>query len=119
MVATSIKVTGAGKVIASLKARTAGLRKKVSVSGGYSAPYAARVHEDLTVHHPNGQAKYLETPLRQYKPEFSRIVAYNVANKESLETACVRAWWFLMNESQKLVPVATGNLRDSAYVRVN
>jgi len=32
--------------------------------GGPSAPYALYVHEDLTKHHPVGQAKYLEVPVR-------------------------------------------------------
>lgn len=30
---------------------------------GYTAPYAAIVHEDLQAHHPIGQAKYLEATL--------------------------------------------------------
>src|SRR6059036_477727 len=32
--------------------------------GGPAAPYAVIVHEDLTVTHKVGQAKYLETPLK-------------------------------------------------------
>jgi hypothetical protein len=28
----------------------------------YSAPYAVMVHEDLTRHHTNGSAKFLERP---------------------------------------------------------
>ena len=32
--------------------------------GGASAPYALLVHEDLTVRHTVGQAKYLEIPFR-------------------------------------------------------
>lgn len=31
--------------------------------GGPAAPYALYVHENLTAHHPVGQAKYLESPL--------------------------------------------------------
>lgn len=33
--------------------------------GGPSIEYALRVHEDLNVHHEVGQAKYLETPVRE------------------------------------------------------
>lgn len=32
--------------------------------GNESVFYAIFVHEDLTAHHPHGQAKYLEVPLR-------------------------------------------------------
>jgi hypothetical protein len=35
----------------------------VSVEMGFSADYAAVVHEDLTAQHPNGEAKYLTKPL--------------------------------------------------------
>lgn len=41
--------------------------KSVSVTlsyGGPSVDYAIIVHEDMTAHHPHGQAKYLETPLK-------------------------------------------------------
>lgn len=31
--------------------------------GGVSTPYALKVHEDLAVFHPNGEAKYLERPF--------------------------------------------------------
>ena len=33
--------------------------------GGPAVDYAVIVHEDLTAHHPHGQAKYLSTPLEQ------------------------------------------------------
>lgn len=43
---------------------------QVIVEMGYGGPavdYAEIVHERLDVHHPVGQAKYLETPLNQAK----------------------------------------------------
>jgi Bacteriophage HK97-gp10, putative tail-component len=33
--------------------------------GGAAAPYAVFVHEDLTKHHPNGNAKFLEGPANR------------------------------------------------------
>lgn len=39
---------------------------EVSVKGGFggpAAPYAAKQHEDLTLHHTVGSAKFLERPL--------------------------------------------------------
>ena len=37
----------------------------VTDTGGtvsYDTPYAVQVHEDMTAHHPSGQAKFLEQP---------------------------------------------------------
>jgi hypothetical protein len=36
----------------------------VSIQMGYIAPHALWIHENLTLFHPNGQAKYLEIPFR-------------------------------------------------------
>jgi hypothetical protein len=33
--------------------------------GGSALGYALRVHEDLNMHHSNGQAKFLEGPVRE------------------------------------------------------
>jgi len=33
--------------------------------GGVAAPYAVYVHEDLTKHHPVGNAKFLENPAKR------------------------------------------------------
>ncbi len=49
--------------------RTGALRASCRVSAGdtggtvsYDTPYAVQVHEDMTAHHPSGQAKFLEQP---------------------------------------------------------
>lgn len=36
------------------------------VNGRLASAYAVREHEDLTLKHPNGKAKFLEDPLRNY-----------------------------------------------------
>lgn len=46
-----------------------------AVEVGYNAAYAIYVHENLEAHHPNGQAKYLETPMRQKQDDIVRIIA--------------------------------------------
>ena len=118
-VAARVQTTGANKVIAFLKAQSLKGRVTRRVSVGYSASYAAFVHENLAAFHPQGgQAKFLETPMRANLAEMDRIVKVNLANKESLETSLYRAGWYLLNESQPLVPVLTGFLRDSGYVKV-
>jgi hypothetical protein len=45
------------------------------VFGGPAAPYAAIVHENLTAHHPVGQAKYLESVALERRPGMGKEVA--------------------------------------------
>lgn len=117
-VTAKIVTTGAGKVLAKLEALSLAGRKRSKVTVGYAANYAVYVHEDLARFHPNGQAKYLEQPTRQYAKDMADIVTVTLKNKEKLSTALERAGQYLLMQSQLLVPVLTGNLRDSGYVRV-
>lgn len=39
--------------------------KDITAVIGHNTDYAAAVHERINVHHDNGQAKYLETAMRQ------------------------------------------------------
>jgi len=41
----------------------------------YDTPYAVRQHEELDYHHEEGEAKYLERPLRKHKQELTNILA--------------------------------------------
>lgn len=43
---------------------------------GYTAPYAVRVHEDLSAHHPHGQAKFLESAVLERLGGMSLRLAY-------------------------------------------
>lgn len=45
------------------------------VFGGPAAPYAFEVHENLSAHHDDGQAKYLESVIVEHKPTFRQEVA--------------------------------------------
>lgn len=45
------------------------------VAGGPAAPYALTVHEDLEAFHRVGQAKYLESVLRESAPHMAKRVA--------------------------------------------
>ena len=52
-------------------------------TGRRASSYMVKVHEDLSVVHPTGKAKFLEDPLREYASEkFSRTVFTHA--KESL-----------------------------------
>jgi hypothetical protein len=42
---------------------------------GHNVDYAAAVHERLDVHHDQGQAKFLETSVRNNTPKFAPFVA--------------------------------------------
>lgn len=48
--------------------------------GGAAAPYAVLVHEDLTVRHRVGQAKYLEIPTRARIQGMQAVLRMRVRN---------------------------------------
>jgi hypothetical protein len=115
-----VQMEGVERVIATLSARSraaaAAAAQKVVV--GYDAPYAVYVHENLTTHHTNGQAKFLEQPARVMKAELASI-AYNALRRgATLVEAELEAGQRLLDASKQLVPVDTGQLRDSGFVRV-
>jgi hypothetical protein len=49
---------------------------KITGTVSYNTPYAARQHEELGYSHKEGkQAKYLETPLKEFSREFAQNIA--------------------------------------------
>jgi hypothetical protein len=92
---------------------------EATYSVGYSADYAVHVHEDLQRVHPNGQAKFLETPATLLQPVLANMVAGALQQGRTLQQALELAGNYLLIESKKLVPVQTGFLRDSGYVDVS
>lgn len=89
-----------------------------SVITGYTAAYALQVHEDLEASHkPGKQAKYLEQPARELRDELGRIVRTAVLQGVELQQALYLAALRLQRESQRIVPIDTGNLRGSAFTR--
>lgn len=84
---------------------------------GYQMPYAIYVHEDLTANHPNGgQAKYLEAPARKYSKDMSLMIRRALRKGTTLQSALLQAAYFLLKQSQPLVPVDTGALVNSGFV---
>jgi hypothetical protein len=53
-------------------------RDRIEKVIGFNAGYAAAVHEVLTAHHEQGQAKFLETAVRENRPKFAPFVAARV-----------------------------------------
>ncbi len=86
------------------------------VAVGYSADYAVIIHEDITRHHPNGQAQYLIQPAREMKDELGDIVKKALKDGETVEEALLKAGNALLEASQQLVPYQTGFLHDSGFV---
>jgi len=109
------------KMIASLQGKSLKGRKVMAVRVGYTAPYAVYVHEDMMANHPNGgQAKYLSTPAasKRIQRQMRDAIARSVKAKNGLEEGVMRAGQILLAASRPLVPVDTGELRDSGFVKV-
>lgn len=86
---------------------------------GYAAPYAMYVHENLSMPHPRGgQAKFLEQPARMYAPQIAALVKADLAAGRTLDEAVLSGGKYLLAQSRKLVPVLTGQLKNSGFVRV-
>ena len=117
------KVEGLQNLLTKLSVREkrAAVEGKASVTVGFTQRYAIYVHEDLEAAHTNGQAKYLEQPARELSNsgELGRLVAETVErlkNKEgALEKGLVVAGLRIQREAQKLAPVDTGALKNSAF----
>lgn len=112
------KLENAPKLSAKLRAMSLGRGKSAELEVGYSAPYAIYVHEDMEVVHLTGQAKFLSGPFRRYRAAMGRLVVAEMRKKKGLAFALEKAGRYLIELSRPLVPVDTGFLRDSAYVRV-
>lgn len=88
---------------------------------GYQTSYAIYVHENLTAHHNVGQAKFLEQPARTTQNQLADLVKREMRNgvaggrNITLKQALLKVGLRLQRESQKLVPVDTGMLKNSAF----
>lgn len=118
-----------------LAAKT-GKTKSPSVAVGYSAAYALYVHESIEMKlkgqkrrgargkgmywdpQDRAQAKFLEQPARELRPELRRIIALAAKRGATLAEALLLAGMRLQGESMKLVPVDTGALKASAYTKL-
>ena len=54
-------------------------RKSLSASAGYGdVAYAEEVHENLTYHHPIGQAKFFERAVNEFRSDYTRFLQRNM-----------------------------------------
>ncbi len=54
--------------------RKVGSGFSTDVQVGYTQEYAVFVHENLEAHHPIGQAKFLEQPARDLRPDMIALI---------------------------------------------
>lgn len=69
---------------------------------------------------PQGRAqpKFLEKPLREKREVLIQIVNAALSRGKTMAQALLLAGLYLQRESQLLVPVDTGNLKNSAFTRL-
>lgn len=91
--------------------------KDVSVIVGYSASYAASVHERQDIPHKVGQAKFLEQPARENQDEYGRVIVQAFKTTQDMKSSLLLGGLRLQRDSQKLVPVDTGFLRNSSFTK--
>ena len=130
-----MKIEGLERVISALRAKAAKSRKdsQASVLVGYTAAYALYVHESMEPKHlgeprPSGLGKFwgpslygpkfLEGPARQFRGELAKIARTALQAGRTMAEALLLAGLRLQRESQKRVPVEYGNLRASAFTRL-
>jgi hypothetical protein len=114
------ELLGAAAVVAQLQSRMRQAVKDFAATAavGYSAPYALFVHEDMEKKHAEGQAKFLTQPAKAHARELGLMVRMDLQAGKPLGQALLRMARQLMDYSVKLVPVATGALKASAFVRL-
>lgn len=132
------RIEGLKKVVSVLQKKALASKKDDNVSCvvGYTAAYALYVHEKIEMKwkglprqgkqgkgfywdpQGRGQAKFLEGPARKFAKELGMIVATVIGKGRTLAQGLLAAGLRLLRESQLRVPVDTGNLKASGYVRM-
>lgn len=113
---SSVKTEGLKDIIKNINEQVKLAKDDQPVVIGYAAPYAIYVHERMDLHHPNGQAKFLETPLRTMRGQMLKILATTFQKTRSMTLAKLAALRAVLVASQELCPKATGALAASGFV---
>lgn len=119
MAKAGMKLSGVGK----LRKRFRDSRrnaKSSSAAVGYTANYALIVHEmvNATFQKLGAQAKFLEEPARRMEKELVKIVEDRLKQGDTLSQALYIAGLALQAESQRICPVDTGNMVNTAFTRI-
>jgi len=123
-------------LVSKLRAKAAQARKDsdVSVTVGFTAAYAIFVHENMEMKWegmprksglgvywgPHGSSKFLEKPMREMSNDgtFSKILTTALRAGKTLGQALLLCGLRLQRESQQRTPIEFGNLRASAFTRL-
>ncbi len=118
---TGIELEGLKRLAGRLQglAEVARANKNPDLACGYLAEYALPVHEDLEVQHRVGEAKYLTRAVTRNRVALKDLVRQELRRGRTLTQALLTTGYALMRFSKDLVPVDTGHLRSSGYVRVD
>lgn len=116
-----IKIENIDRLMKKLESRMIHVLKspKSIVTVGYSAEYAIYVHENLmATHKPPTQAKFLEQPIREMKPALKQEIETLMSTGRMTLAQCLLIIGHkILAASQLLVPVATGALKASGFVK--
>lgn len=118
MAAAGVQIKGLEKVVAGLRDLKKRHKPLVECVISYGASYAAKVHEDMQVFHPNGQAKFLETAVRLNQSTIITYVGQAIQGGKPMDVALQEIGFVILAVSNSLVPVLTGFLRASGRVDV-
>lgn len=120
-------------VVRALRDRAARHAERASVVVGYTAAYALFVHENMEMKlegqpRPSGLGvywgpegagpKFLEGPARENRDVLAEIVKTAIRQGKTEAQALLLAGLRLQRESQLRVPVEFGNLKNSAFTRL-
>lgn len=128
------KVENIESLIAKLKARAAKYEPEVSVIVGYTSAVALFVHENREAKWKGKPRRsgigvywgpslygpgFLLGPARYLSKELAKIINTALKGGAKVRDALLLAGLRLQRESQKLVPVEHGNLRATAFTRID
>lgn len=126
------KVEGLERVLSAMRRKAEQYGDDASCVVGYTAAYAIFVHENRVMKlkdqprpsglgvywGPNGRAGFLLDVAREMAPDLGRIVKDMLGKGEPMGAALLTAGLRLQRESQQNVPVEYGNLKGSAFTRL-
>ena len=117
-----VQITGLQELNAKLEAlireAQAANDGSLDVIVGFAQSYALPVHERVNVHHPVGQAKFLEEPARTKRKQIARVIRTEFKRSHSLSKSLLKGGLYLQRQAQLLCPVDTSALKASAYTAV-
>jgi hypothetical protein len=136
------EITGLNSLISKLKGKiTASIQDHdIHCLVGFEAKYAIFIHENMEIWPPGmrllgkkrpknrgmywdpqpmAQPKFLEAPARMFAKDLAMIVTGALKRGATFVQAVTLAGMRLLHEAQLRVPVDTGNLRASGFVRID